>query len=305
MKKGAKETSLVNLHQFLVACPRLTRRLVLKLLIVVAYCIVVAFISWWFNVPSFQWEAEATLLNGFILTLLLGFRNRTAFDRWWEARKLWGELTNNTRNLAWKLKSYLPAEVLAKARVPAALAGFAEALKEHLRGGARLQDIPGFETDPNTPAHVPLHLAGQIINQVAVWQRAGLIEGTTALLLDPHTRALLDVCGACERIRHTEIATFYKLLLWLGIALNIALAPWYTLSAFGFWSIIPFLVGCYFLLGIEMIDSDVEEPFGTEVSDLDLDRYCRTIRQAVTVILVEDSLPKAAVHAPPVPLENY
>lgn len=286
----------MNPRQVLVASVAMTRRLSLRLLAVAVYCAAVAFIIQWFSLGSFRWEAEATLVNGLILSLLLSFRNRAAFDRWWEGRRLWGQLVNDTRNLAWKLKGYLPAEAIAQARLPAALAGFAEALKRHLRGGASLQEIPGFEKAVTTPAHVPLHLAGLILTHLADWQRAGLIEGTTALVLDVHARSLLDICGACERIRNTGISPFYKILLWLGIALNIAVAPWYTLSELGFWAIPPFLLVCYFLLGIEMIDTDVEEPFGTELNDLDLDRYCQTIRQSVVAILLEDDQPKPTTH---------
>src|SRR5690606_1614805 len=42
-------------------------------------------------------------LIGFVLSLLLVFRTNTAYDRWWEGRKKWGELVNNTRNLATKI----------------------------------------------------------------------------------------------------------------------------------------------------------------------------------------------------------
>jgi putative membrane protein len=254
---------------------------------VAVYCFADALVLQWFPLRPATWETEAALVNGLILGLLLTFRNRTAYDRWWEGRRLWGQLTNDTRNLAWKVRAYLPAATVAQSRFPEALAGFAEALKGHLRGGVRLQEIPGFEKDAESPAHVPLHLAGQVLTTLAAWLREGLIDGEIARMLDVHARALLDVCGACERIRNTENAPAYKALLRVGIALNILIAPWYTLSEGGFWGIPVFLLVCFFLLGIEQIDSAIEEPFGTDPEDLDLDRYCRTIREAVTSILNE------------------
>jgi putative membrane protein len=49
-------------------------------------------------------------LVGFVISLLLVFRTNTAYDRWWEGRKKWGELVNDSRNLAVKLKVHLESE---------------------------------------------------------------------------------------------------------------------------------------------------------------------------------------------------
>ena len=66
------------------------------------------------------------------------------------------------------------------------------------------------------------------------------------------------------------------------------IAPWLLVPESGFWSLPVVLLACFFLFGVELIDSIVEEPFGRERDDLDLDRYCRTIREGV-----EASLPSA------------
>jgi putative membrane protein len=92
---------------------------------------------------------------------------------------------------------------------------------------------------------------------------------------------LLNVCGACEKILTTPLAPSYKRLLRAGLFLNILAEPWLTVPELGLWGLPVFLLVCFFLLGIELIDSIVEEPFGRERDDLDLDRYCRTIRDGV------------------------
>jgi ion channel-forming bestrophin family protein len=263
----------------------ITRNLGLTLIGATVYAILVEILLARYALKPEPWESMAALVNGLIMGVLLAFRNRAAYDRWWEGRKLWGQLINDTRNLAWKLHGYLPADVIASSRIPAALVGFAIALKEHLRSGVRLQDIPGFENDPETPSHVPSHLAGQILTSLGSWLRRGLIDGSMVLVMDVHARALLDVCGACERIRNTGITFSHKALLRLGIALNLVIAPWYTFPELGYWGVLVYLLLCLFLLGIEFVDSVIEEPFGTELDDLDLDRFCQTIRQSVETIL--------------------
>ena len=57
------------------------------------------------HLPHIDWGAESTVLNGLVLGFLLSFRNNHAYDRWWEARKLWGQLVNDSRNLCLKVRA--------------------------------------------------------------------------------------------------------------------------------------------------------------------------------------------------------
>jgi ion channel-forming bestrophin family protein len=262
------------------------KRLGLLLLGIAVYCLAVGLVIHWWDVRLVEWGAAASLTNSVLLGLLLSFRNRAAYDRWWEGRRLWGQLTNDTRNLVGKLAAFVPAEVLARSPVAALLVGFAEALKGHLRQEApRLRELAGLEQEDDDPPHVPFYLAGRLYAVVAGWKREGHVDEAVLRILDPHLRALLDVCGGCERIRSTPLAPSYTALLRTGLALNVLVAPWYTMAEIGFWGEPVFLLVCFFLLGVELIDSVVEEPFGREREDLDLDRYCQTIRDAVQMSL--------------------
>jgi putative membrane protein len=264
----------------------LGKRLALGLVSITIYCVVASFFIRWWNIQPMESGTAASLINTVILGLLLGFRNRAAYDRWWEARGLWGQLTNHSRNLAWKLAAFLPADVLVHSRAALLLASFPEALKRHLRSETfTLQDLPGFEKEKDNPAHVPSYLAGRLYAAVADWKREGYVDEAVLRVLDPHLRALLDVCGACEKILTTPLAPSYKGLLRTGLALNVLIEPWYIDPDHGFWAVPIFLLACFFLLGVELIDSVVEEPFGRERDDLDLDRYCRTIRDSVRMSL--------------------
>ncbi len=266
------------------------KRLGFLLVVVAGYCVAAGLAVRRWDIRVLDWGSAASVLDTVILGLLMSFRNRVAYDRWWEARRLWGQLTNDSRNLAGKLAAFVPAEVLARSRAAELLAGFADALNRHLRGEApRLQDVPGFEKEQANPAHVPLYLAGRLYAVVADWKRAGEVDDAVVWILDPHLRGLLDVCGACERIRNTPLSPSYKTLLRTGLALNVLAAPWLTVPEIGFWSIPVIELSCLFLLGVELIDSVVEEPFGREHEDLDLDHYCRTIREGV-----QESMPITA-----------
>ncbi len=262
------------------------RRMAVMLLVVAAYCTAVAVLVRTLEIRVIGRGTASTLINTLILSLLLSFRNRAAYDRWWSARGLWGQLTNDIRNLAAKCAAFLPADVLARSRVAETLVAFAEALNRHLRGEPlRLQDLRGFEREEADPPHVPLYLAGRLYVALAGWRRDGHVDQAVLWALDAHLRGLLDVCGGCEKIRSTPPAPSYVGLLRAGLVLNVLAAPWLTAPELGAWSVPLILMVCFFLFGLEVIDSVVEEPFGRDRDDLDLDRYCRTIRESVEAIL--------------------
>jgi putative membrane protein len=264
-------------------------RLLVLLVAVVAYYAAAGLAIQWLQLRVIDLGSAASLINTVILSLLMGFRNTVAYQRWWEARGLWGQLTNDTRNLAAKIAAFLPADVLARSGVGPVLVNFAEALKRHLRDESpKLRDLSGFETEEGDPPHVPLYLARRLFAILAEWKRDGRIDQAELWVLDAHARGLLDVCGACEKIKGTPLSPSYKGLLRAGLVLNVLAAPWLTVPEVGFWGLPVFLLVCFFLFGVELIDSIVEEPFGRERDDLDLDRYCRTIRDGV-----EASLPRA------------
>lgn len=268
------------------AVAALAKRLGLLLLGVAVYCVAAGLVigCWDIRVPD--WGSAASLINTVILGLLMSFRNRAAYERWWEARGLWGQLINDSRNLAAKLAAFISVEILSRSRMADLLPAFAEALKSHLRGEPlRLRDLPGLEQEETEPAHAPLYLVERMYAVVAEWKRAGHVDDAVLWIFDEHLRGLLGVCGACEKIRNTPLSPSYKTLLRTGLVLNILAEPWLTIPEIGFWSVPIFELVCFFLLGVELIDSVVEEPFGRERDDLDLDCYCQTIRGSVWATL--------------------
>ena len=225
-----------------------------------------------------------TLMNSIILGILLGFRNKESYERWWEARKLWGQLVNDSRNMSLKVKALNGVPAVEQGRAGRLVAGFAVSLRNHLRGAGTLQNVPGFENDPMSPAHVPLHLAGQMAATVRAWRRAGYITEFELLWLDPHVKALMDVSGACERIKNTPIPLSYRSLLRHGLVLYMLLTPWFVADEMH-WMAIPVMgLLAYFLMGIELTAEDVEEPFGRDDDDLALSVYCDTIRKSVSEV---------------------
>jgi putative membrane protein len=132
--------------RWLVAAPLLVGpRLFVVVGIVALYTAVVATVDHLLQLgPVSRWDEELTAINALILGTLLTFRITEAKRRWWEARTLWGQLINDLRNLALKGKSLARLDAADQKRWGMLLAGFGHALKRHLRGACRWQEVPGF-----------------------------------------------------------------------------------------------------------------------------------------------------------------
>jgi putative membrane protein len=261
------------------------RRLDLLVVALAAYTAVVVLILAWTPLDLPQWSGVSAVLNALILGILLNFRNREAYDRWWEARKLWGQLVNDSRNLCLKAAALPGLSREDHARLARLVVGFATALKDHLRGGAALHWVPGFEKEAAGPAHVPLYLAGRLADLLRDWRAEGKLTDYDLLLLDPHARAPMDICGACERIKTTPMPLSYRSLLRHGLVLYLLSTPWLVGGQLVWWAVPAVALLGYFLLGIELTAEDVEDPFGRDGDDLALAAYCDTVRRSVGEVL--------------------
>ncbi|MGC4004619.1 MAG: bestrophin family ion channel [Pirellulales bacterium] len=146
-----------------------------------------------------HWDAggEIVAAIGVPLGILLVFRNNTAHDRWWEARKLWGQLTNDCRNLALKVRAHADLDTNDYRRFAKHLIAFPEALRLHLRGERSIRAVPGFAEVGSEFPHSPGYFAELIHRDINHWNRAGKLRDTV-WVLDVHARSLLDVCGAAS-----------------------------------------------------------------------------------------------------------
>jgi putative membrane protein len=231
------------------------------------------------------WADELAVVNTAILGVLVSFRTKIASDRWWEGRVLWGQLVNNSRNLCLKGRALANLDTSERNAFAALVSAFAVALMRHLRGSVQLCDVPGYEQDPATPVHVPAYIAGKVMATVARWRTAGRIDGYTLLMFDTHTSALMDVCGACERVRNTPLPASYLSLLRHALVLGFAFTPWALVDTLGLLTIPVQAVAMYFLFGIELTAEAVEQPFGSDGDDLPLEAFCETIRKGAEDIL--------------------
>jgi len=212
---------------------------------------------------------------GIILGLLLVFRTNTAYDRWWEGRKLWGQLVNVSRALAHALDAMLPAGHEARTRYAGQLTTFPASLASHLR---RPRGEPG--------AHGPNSVVQELVRGFHGDVRADVLPRETLVALTPHLTAFDDITGACERIRNTPIPFSYSSYIKQFVVLYALVMPFGLVKEFGYGTVIASMFTFFATMGLELLATEIEEPFGTDRNDLPLDDIAATIARDVNTLLL-------------------
>lgn len=227
-------------------------------------------------------------LLGFVIGLLLVFRTNTAYERWWEGRKAWGQLVNDCRNLALKLDAMLsPAQQNERRRLALTIGNYPHALKNHLRAveqsDLEWDDSLGLREDYD---HHPNNVAALLHQEVHRLYKDQLITGDQLILVDKELKSLTDVTGACERIRNTPIPYSYNIFIKKFIFAYTLTMPFGLVSDFNYWAV-PIAVFTLYVFGsLEILAEEIEDPFGTDSNDLPTDMLSQKIRTDVKKILL-------------------
>ena len=235
-------------------------------------------------------EMSVYSLLGVMLSIFLVFRTNTAYDRWWEARKQWGALVNNTRNLAIYVQTMFPkGDEQIRKYMAKSISNFCFALVEHLREGTKLEKLILLSKEEiaeyETKGHIPNHIARQIFEKIASAHRADAINEGDYINIKAQHQSLLDILGACERIKKTPIPFSYSVYIKVFITAYGLILPFSLFDSFGYGAI-PLTMFVFFaLIGIELMGEEIEDPFGLDCNDLPTGDIAHTIRNNVFEIL--------------------
>lgn len=230
--------------------------------------------------------AAAYALLGLAFSVFLGFRNSACYDRWWEARRQWGQLITEQRSLARDSVVLTPpgdaAGVALRRRLLRRSAAFAHALANQLRGRDPLAGAGPYlereEADAlagcRNPADALLRRQG---SDLAEALRSGRIEAIIYRGLADRLGAMAGVQAACERIRKTPLPFAYTLLLHRTAHLFCILLPLGIVSSAGWATPIITAIVAYAFFGLDALGDQLEEPFGILENDLPLDALVRTM----------------------------
>lgn len=220
---------------------------------------------------------------GFVLSMLLVFRTNSAYDRWWEGRRIWGSFVNNSRNLALKFAALIPKEHKNEREVLKNLIiNYVFATKNHLRDKyVQTEFIPcdGLTTSAFADAlHKPNKIAKTLYDKTYQLHQQNILKNEHLFILNDELKSFTDNCGACERIKNTPIPYSYNIFLKKMIFLYCMTLPVFFASEFGYTTVAITMIVLYVFASIELIAEEIEDPFGEDDNDLPTDDICNRIK---------------------------
>lgn len=239
--------------------------------------------------------AVGLTIFGVIISLFLGFRNHACYDRWWEGRKLWGALVANTRHLS-RDSHFLNPQ--SRTQLLLTMLVFVVLLRDRLRGQAiqfeqfrdYIQLAPHLLQQLHHDINPPQRILEQMQKQLIHATQNGQISDMIYISMHQHIIEMGNIQAGCDRILTTPLPFPYSVLLHRAVFCFCWLLPFGLISILGIWTI--FLVGfiAYFLLGLDELNHQLEEPFGTADHDLALDTIVRNIERE-TLNLLDKPIP--------------
>lgn len=225
-------------------------------------------------------------LVGFVISLLLVFRTNTAYDRWWEGRKKWGEMVNDSRNLAVKI-STLKFDKEENDFFRRMISNFTFATKEHLRRSINLDELQLTDEERKgleKKTHIPVEIVHLMFKHMNKLKSEGRLSEIEYLAINDNLDSLVDSLGACERILNTPIPYSYSLFLKKFIFIYTTTLPLAFVTTFGYFSALIATFVFYVLVSMEVLAEEIEDPFGIDDNDLPTDQLCETIRKNVNEV---------------------
>lgn len=236
-------------------------------------------------------------LIGVAIAIFMGFRNNASYERFWEARKIWGALLNDCRSLARQvmtLGDFTPQE---KRRLIYGIAAFVHALRHQLRDSDPTEDlkrlIPAEDFERvKTAAYKPAVVLALLGEWFAEARRGGRLDPILVPAIESNLSGLSHELGACERIANTPIPYTYSVIIHRTIYLYCILLPFGLVDSIGLMT--PLIVAfiSYTFFALEALSDEIEEPFGFMPNDLALDALSTTIERTLRETLGEKDLPE-------------
>ncbi|MES2647068.1 MAG: bestrophin family ion channel [Bacteroidota bacterium] len=243
-----------------------------------------------FHLTHMSIPLSVPALLGTVISLLLGFRSNQAYDRWWEARHIWGAVVNDSRTLARQVTSFVPADHnntyidAFRLRMIKRQIAWCYSLGRHLRGQNASRGLDRYldksEMDfLKQVDNVPAALTDLMGRDLQLALEEGWINRFQQVELDRTLSRLCDSMGKCERIKNTVFPSTYSLYIHLSMMLFIGLLPFGVIEYFGMFEV-PLVVAissCFLL--IEKMAIHLQDPFENKPTDTPMTTIAQNIEK--------------------------
>ncbi|MDY3307209.1 bestrophin family ion channel [Psychrobacter sanguinis] len=275
-----------------------------QVLFIILMSTIISAVQHWIPSSFSSYSAAPLTLLGIALSLFLGFRNNASYQRWWEARILWGQLVYESRSFTRQVMSFVDDKAesgleVQRTMVNLAIA-FTHALRHRLRNTSPWQDVDKFippehyvsaRQAGNLPEYI-LRLLGQQLKQC---RQKNLTSDLMIQNMDERLTSLTVVLSACERIHNTPLPLAYTLLVHRTTYLYCFMLPFGLATSLGW--VTPLVCGviAYTFFGLDALNEEIADPFGEAANHLPLTTLSRMIERNLLEALGETDLPTEIV----------
>lgn len=264
-----------------------------EIIVIALYATLISVLYQNYHLTRISIPISVPAILGTVISLLLGFRSNQAYDRWWEARHIWGAIVNDSRTLARQVTSFMPSDEASPViqafchRIIRRQIGWCYSLGRHLRGQNAATGLePYLERKEweyviqmdNIPAAL-CDLMGKDLQRAL---EEGWINRFQQIELDRTLTRLTESMGKCERIKNTVFPSTYSLYIHLAMMLFIILLPFGVIEYFGPLEV-PLVVAisaCFLL--IEKMAIHLQDPFENKPTDTPMTTIAQSIEKNLT-----------------------
>ena len=269
------------------------------LLLVTVFSVSIFFFKTYIYVPNIPLSIGTFL--GTAIALLLSFKLAQSYDRWWEARKIWGAIVNDSRSLVMQIKHFTDTENKQVIRTIAyRQIAWCYALSRQLRNQDPLSRVAEFLSDVEMEAlqqepHISMALLDFHTGDILALQRSGQLNDFQQVHVDGTLVRLTASMGMAERIKNTIFPKTYRVVLHMFIYIFLVLLS-LSLTKIGYYIEIPLLIVIalpFFLL--EKIAFTIQDPFENKPTDISTTQISQTIERNIKQLLEEEIPPQEKV----------
>jgi putative membrane protein len=227
-------------------------------------------------------------LLGSALIVLISFRNSSAYNRWWEARTLWGAMVNNSRSFARQVLTFLDDPNDEANPIKATLlrrhVAYVNCLAAHLRGQKCPDEVRAFiPAEEFARSATTNNFANDILNGSAALlaqeYKAGHLDSIRLSRIESTLVELSNSQGGMERIANTPLPYPYVYFPRLFISLFCLIVPVGLVESLGWFTPAASTVVGFMLLAIERIGTDLQSPFKSSEHQIQMEKICETIEK--------------------------
>jgi ion channel-forming bestrophin family protein len=274
-----------------------------ELVIILVYSLAIAVIHQWFLEVPISIPLAVPAVLGTVISLLLGFRSNQAYDRWWEARQVWGAIVNDSRTLARQVLNFTESQYEEdevhqwRQRMVRRQIAWCYSLGQSLR---RMNPVNGLDKYLSRREievlsrfnNVPMALLDQHGKDLRRALEEGYINRYQQMEIDKTLTRLCDAMGKCERIKNTVFPSTYSLYIHFSLLLFIAMLPFAVIEYFNFLEVpLVLAISASFLL-IEKMAIHLQDPFENKPTDTPMTAIARTIERDLKQLMHDQDVPE-------------